>query len=52
MRREMKHVRNCIQVSSDNVNIFGGYSLKKIPEADQKISPPQPSISRERKGIS
>jgi hypothetical protein len=36
MRREMKNVRNSIQVSSGNVNIFGGYSLKKIPETDKK----------------
>lgn len=29
MRREMKNVRNSIQVSSGSVNIFGGYSLKQ-----------------------
>jgi hypothetical protein len=36
MRREMKNVSNSIEVSSGSVNIFGAYSLKKVPETDHK----------------
>jgi hypothetical protein len=41
MRREMKNVRNSIQVSNGSVNIFGGYSLKKkVSETDHKSDRP------------
>jgi hypothetical protein len=36
MRREMKNVRNSIRVSGGSVNMFGSYSLKRVPETDHK----------------
>lgn len=48
MRREMKNVRNSIQVSSGSVNIYCGYSLKKVPEKDQKLV--HPSLQFHGKG--